>query len=127
MADNIFYIPIVNFHHRLSKEYELGEGFTLVKLPKEYDLEFRTFGHGYYKRHYGDQLLKEVKEAYCLRYHWPGESFKSIKEMIYKVEDPAITFLIALRILRPCSAGFKVVFHTPSLTEASLSILRSTG
>jgi hypothetical protein len=117
LADNLIYIPIVNFNHRLSKEYELGEGFSLVKFPKKFDVDYRTFGHSYFKRHYGDQFIKEAKDAYCLRYDWPGEGFRSIQEMIYKAEDPAITFLIALRVVQSCSAGFKMIFHTPSLKE----------
>ncbi len=117
MADTIIYIPIVNFRHRLSKEYDLGEGFSLVKFPKTFDVEYRTFAHGYFKRHFGDQFIKEAKEAYCLKYIWPGERFKSIREMIYNVEDPVITFLIALRLLKPCSAGFKMIFHSPSIKQ----------
>ena len=37
--------------------------------------------------------------------------------MIYHIEDPAITFLIALRLIKPCAAGFKMMFHTPALSE----------
>jgi hypothetical protein len=52
-----------------------------------------------------------------VEYTRPPERFKSTGEILYKVEDPIITFLIVLRLVKPTEAGFKGIFFLPALTE----------
>jgi len=117
MQEHFFYIPLIHLEHGLRKTYQLGHGFTLLPFPVDLEKEYRLFGHGYFKRHYGDQIIKEFKKSYCLEYVRPPERFKSAREILYKLEDPIITFLIVLRLIKPTEVGFKGVFFTPSLTE----------
>jgi hypothetical protein len=117
MEKHIFYIPVTQFQHRLKKEYPLSEQFSLVPFPRKIEDEFRFFGHGYYKRHYGDLFLKEVHKGFALRYAWKTGRFKSPQELVYKIEDPIITFLIGLRIHRPTRAGLRGIFHYPPMSE----------
>lgn len=117
MEEHLFYIPVVQFKHRLKKEYSIAQGFSLVPFPDKLEQDFRLFGHGYYKRHYGDLFLKEVRRSFLLRYAWRTGRFKSTQELVYKIEDPIITFLIALRIHRPTRVGLRGIFHYPPMTK----------
>ena len=117
MIDHLFYIPVTQFLHRLKKEYVLSPQFSLLPFPAKLAKEFSLFGHGYYKRHYGDLFLKEIQSSFLLRYTWKTERFKSAQDLIYQIEDPIITFLIALRLDRPTSAGLRGVLHFPAMKE----------
>jgi len=117
MLEHLFYIPVTQFVHRLKKEYVLSPEFSLLPFPERLEKEFRLFGHGYYKRHFGDLFLKEIQSSFLLRYFWKTERFKTPQELIYKIEDPIITFLIALRLHRPTSAGLRGVMHFPAMQE----------
>jgi hypothetical protein len=117
MQDHIFYIPLTHFEHSFRKTYTLGHGFNLLPFPNNLEKEYRLFGHGYFKRHYGDQDIKEFQKAYCLEYTRPPERFKNTQEVLYRVEDPIITFLIVLRLIKPTEVGFKGIFFSPALTE----------
>jgi hypothetical protein len=117
MEEHLFYIPLVHFQHRLKKEHALTQQFSLVPFPEKLEKDFRLFGHGYYKRHYGDIFLKEVRQSYLLRYAWKTGRFKSPQELVYKIEDPIITFLVALRIHRATRAGLRGIFHFPPMSE----------
>ena len=59
MQEHTFYIPIIHFEHSLRKSYDLGHQFTLMPFPDDLEKEYRLFGHGYFKRRYGDELIKE--------------------------------------------------------------------
>lgn len=117
MEEHLFYIPLIQLEHNLKKPYDLGNGFALGPFPRKIEEEYRLYGHGYFKRHYGDQVIKEAKGAYCLEYLRPPERFKSAGEVLYKLEDPIITFLIVLRILKPTQAGFRFILFSPPLTK----------
>lgn len=117
MQEHIFYISLIHFEHSFRKHYPLGHGFTLMPFPEDLEKAYRLHGHGYFKRHYGDQIIKEIKKTYCLEYVRPPERFKSTKEALYLLEDPIITFLIVLRLLKPTEVGFKGIFFAPAVTE----------
>lgn len=117
MEEHTFYIPLIHFEHRFRKTYKIGHGFMLMPFPSRLEEEYRLFGHGYFRRHYGDLIIKEAKGSYCLEYIRPPERFKSHGEVIYRLEDPAITFLIVLRMMKPTRAGFKGIFFSPALKE----------
>lgn len=117
MQGHTFYVPIIQFEHSLRKSYELGYEFTLMPFPDHLEKEYRLFGHGYFKRRYGDQIIKEIKGAYILNYIRPPEQFRSYKEVIYTLEDPIISFLVVLRLLKPTEAVFKTILFSPPLTE----------
>lgn len=117
MIEHLFLIPVVNFRHRLRKQLPLAEGFSLIPFPARIEKDYRLFGHGYYKRHYGDLLLKEIRPNFLLQYRWKTGRFKSAQELVYKIEDPIITFLIALRIFRPTRAGLRAIFHEPPMAD----------
>jgi hypothetical protein len=117
MQEHTFYIPLIHLEHGFRKTYKLGYDFTLQPFPADLEKEYRLFGHGYFKRHYGDQIIKEIKKAYCLEYIRPPERFKSIGDILYRLEDPIITLLIVLRLIKPTEVGFKGIFFFPALTE----------
>jgi len=117
MQEHIFYIPLIHLEHRFRKTYKLCHGFSLLSFPDDLEKEYRLFGHSYFKRRYGDQIIKDIKKTYCLEYIQPPERFKSTGEVLYKLEDPIITFLIVLRLIKPTEAGFKGIFFSPALTE----------
>ena len=117
MQEHTFYIPIIHLEHSLRKSYDLGHQFTLMPFPDDLEKEYRLFGHGYFKRRYGDELIKEIKKAYILKYVRPPEEFKSFKDVIYKLEDPIISFLVVLRLLKSTEAVFKSILFSPALTE----------
>jgi len=117
MQEHIFYIPLIHLEHGLRKTYKVCPGFSLLPFPDDLEKEYRLFGHGYFKRRYGDQIIKDIKKTYCLEYTQPPERFKSTGEVLYKLEDPIITFLIVLRLIKPTEVGFKGIFFSPALTE----------
>lgn len=117
MQEHIFYIPLLHLEHGLRKTYKFCHDYSLLPFPDDLEEEYRLFGHGYFKRRYGDQVIKDLKKTYCLEYIRPPERFKSAGEVLYKLEDPIITFLIVLRLIRPTVAGFKGIFFSPALTE----------
>lgn len=119
MADT-FYIPLVALKHQWAKEYELGQGFELARFPSSLADAYREFDHGTVRRRHGDLLLREVQGNYCLKIAWPMEPFKTSREMVYNLEDPAITLLIVLRIIKPTNAGLRTIFHTPATLELGM-------
>jgi hypothetical protein len=119
MADT-FYIPLVALRHQWAKEYELGQGFELVRFPSAIADAYREFDHGAFRKRYGDVLLREIQSNYCLKIAWPIEPFKNAREMVYHLEDPAITLLIVLRIIKPTSAGLRTMFHVPATLELGM-------
>jgi hypothetical protein len=40
--------------------------------------------------------------------------------MVYNIEDPAITLLIVLRIIKPTNAGLHTIFHVPATVELGM-------
>lgn len=119
MADT-FYIPLVALKHNWAKEYELGQGFGLAHFPSSLAEAYREFDHGTFRRRYGDLLLREVQSNYCLKIAWPIDPFKTSREMVYNLEDPAITLLIVLRIIKPTNAGLRTIFHVPAALELGM-------
>ncbi len=119
MADT-FYIPIIWLRHQWAKEYELGQGFDLVRFPTHLAEAYREFDHGRFRRRYGDLLIKDIQTSYCLKLAWPIEPFTTPEQMVYNLEDPAITLLIVLRLLKPTNAGLRTIFHTPATLEVGL-------
>ncbi|MEW6683292.1 MAG: hypothetical protein AB1451_10290 [Nitrospirota bacterium] len=119
MADT-FYIPLVALKHNWAKEYELGQGFGLAHFPSSLAEAYREFDHGTFRRRYGDLLLREVQGNYCLKIAWPIDPFKTSREMVYNLEDPAITLLIVLRIIKPTNAGLRTIFHVPATLELGM-------
>lgn len=119
MADT-FYIPLIALRHQWIKEYELGQGFDLVRLPASLAEGYREFDQGLFRRRYGEQLIKEIEGNYCLKLQWPIEAFQTPEEMVYHLEDPAITLLIVLRLLKPTNAGLRTIFHLPATLAAGL-------
>lgn len=119
MADT-FYIPLVALKHNWTKEYELGQGFGLAHFPSSLADGYREFDHGTFRRRYGDLLLREVQGNYCLKIAWTVDPFKTSREMVYNLEDPAITLLIVLRIIKPTSAGLRTIFHVPATLELGM-------
>ncbi|MEO5656662.1 MAG: hypothetical protein ABIO65_06355 [Nitrospiria bacterium] len=119
MADT-FYIPLIALRHQWIKEYELGQGFDLVRLPASLVEGYREFDHGLFRRRYGEQLIKEIEGNYCLKLQWPIEAFQTPEEMVYHLEDPAITLLIVLRLIKPTNAGLRTIFHLPATLDAVL-------
>ncbi|GEM_PF-1802962 len=117
MQEHIFYIPLIHLEHGLRKTYKLCHGFSLLPFPDNLEKEYRLFGHGYFRRRHGDLVVKEAKGSYCLEYIRPPEKFKSAGEVIYRLEDPAITFIIVLRLIKPTEVAFKGIFFAPALTE----------
>jgi hypothetical protein len=119
MADT-FYIPIIWLRHQWAKEYELGQGFDLVRFPTHLAEAYREFDHGRFRRRYGDLLIKDIQTSYCLKLAWPIEPFTTPEQMVYNLEDPAITLLVVLRLLKPTNAGLRTIFHTPATLEIGL-------
>lgn len=119
MADT-FYIPLIGLRHQWIKEYELGQGFDLVRLPAALVDAFRDFDQGMFRRRYGEQLMREIQGNYCLKLQWPIEPFQTADEMVYHLEDPAITLLIVLRLLKPTNAGLRTIFHVPATLDITL-------
>jgi hypothetical protein len=119
MADT-FYIPIIWLRHQWAKEYELGQGFDLVRFPTHLAEAYREFDHGRFRRRYGDLLIKDIQTSYCLKLAWPIEPFTTPEQMVYNLEDPAITLLVVLRLLKPTNAGLRTIFHTPATLEVGL-------
>lgn len=117
MEEHTFYIPLIHLEHGFRKTYKLGYGFTLLPFPVDLEKEYLLFGHGYFKRHYGDQIIKEIKKTYCLEYIRPPERFKSTGEVIYRLEDPTISLVVVLRLIKPTEVGLKGIFFSPALTE----------
>lgn len=115
-----FYIPLVAVRHSWEKEYELGPGFQLVRFPSSLADAYREFDHGAFRRRYGDQLLRDIQNNYCLKISSPIEPFRTPRELIYNLEDPAITLLIVMRILKPTSAGLRTIFHVPATLEIGM-------
>ena len=116
MADT-FYIPLTALRHQWVKEYELGQGFDLVRFPARLAEAYREFDHGYFRRRYGEQLINDIQGSYCLKLEWPIDPFKTPEEMVYNLEDPAITLLIVLRLLKPTNAGLRTIFHLPATLD----------
>jgi hypothetical protein len=119
MADT-FYIPLVALKHQWAKEYELGQGFELAHFPSFLADAYREHDHGLFRRRYGDLLLREIQGNYCLKIGWPIDPFKTTREMVYNIEDPAITLLIVLRIIKPTNAGLHTIFHVPATVELGM-------
>jgi hypothetical protein len=119
MADT-FYIPIIALRHQWTKEFQLGQGFELVRFPSSVAEAYREFDHGMFRKRHGENLLREIQNSYCLRISWPIEPFKTSREMVYHLEDPAITLLIVLRIIKPTSAGLRTMFHVPATLELGM-------
>ena len=116
MADT-FYIPLTALRHQWVKEYELGQGFDLVRFPARLAEAYRDFDHGYFRRRYGEQLINDIQGNYCLKLEWPIDPFQTPEEMVYNLEDPAITLLIVLRLLKPTNAGLRTIFHVPATLD----------
>jgi hypothetical protein len=119
MADT-FYIPLVALKHQWAKEYELGQGFELARFPSSLADAYREHDHGTFRRRYGELLLREIQGNYCLKIGWPIDPFKTTREMVYNIEDPAITLLIVLRIIKPTNAGLHTIFHVPATVELGM-------
>ncbi|MFZ5876005.1 MAG: hypothetical protein ACOYXU_06300 [Nitrospirota bacterium] len=119
MADT-FYIPIIALRHQWTKEYQLGQGFELVRFPSPVADAYREHDHGLFRKRHGENLLREIQNSYCLKISWPIEPFKTAREMVYHLEDPAITLLIVLRIIKPTSAGLRTMFHVPATLELGM-------
>jgi hypothetical protein len=119
MADT-FYIPIVALRHQWTKEFQLGQGFELVRFPSSVAEAYREFDHGMFRKRHGENLLREIQNSYSLKISWPIEPFKTAREMVYHLEDPAITLLIVLRIIKPTSAGLRTMFHVPATLELGM-------
>jgi hypothetical protein len=115
MEAHTFYVPIINLEHNFRKSYDIGHRFTITPFPDRLEKEYRLFGHGYFKRRYGDQIIKEIQKTYVLKYDRPPEHFKSVQDLLYKLEDPIISFLVVLRLLKPTEAVFKTIMFTPPL------------
>ena len=113
MADT-FYIPLTSLRHQWVKDYQLGQGFDLVRLPSRLAEAYMEFDHGFFRRRYGELLIKDIQNNYCLKLEWPIEPFKTAEEMVYNIEDPAVTLLIVLRLLKPTNAGLRTIFHIPA-------------
>jgi len=119
MADT-FYIPVIALRHQWAKEYELGHGFELVRFPSHLADAYRDFDNGYFRRRFGELLIREIQSGYCLKLSWPIERFATPEEMIYNLEDPAITLLIVLRLIKPTNAGLRTIFHLPPTLDPNL-------
>lgn len=109
-----FYIPLTSLRHQWVKEYQLGQGFDLVRFPARLGEAYRDYDHGFFRKRYGELLIADIQNNYCLKLEWPIEPFKTAEEMVYNIEDPAITLLIVLRLLKPTNAGLRTIFHLPA-------------